>query len=816
MSILDNLAQQGENQWLSEKLEDNPEEDQALQTTARIVTAHIWSFLASSISDDDYKARRGVKTDEVVSLCSSVAPHRAKVMGLVNHVLASFDADYVALTRKGAPLALEEILPALGEGGEEGGGLGGLMGGGHGGGGGGDQEEDDGSGLFSTPKVEHLLHQAPGGGVHGPYYIREDGGDYKVVNSQGEVKGTHDTKGGARAQQEAMYANIPKAREQAEKREGKAPPKAVEKVGEPGSEEQREHEKAAARRRLAEVDSNDEDDEGQDGMTPEPLQRQREREKKTKGPGAPGFFETPKTDQELEDVTSYYGTFGPGGQAKQRAEGSRRQGANVGYGDEAVPFDQLSPEERVAHLAREHSVHPSMVEGMSKLGSDALHQVLHDEAGLDVQHYHPRQSFGHQVDTFGHIVEGGRQSWRRDPENDDFDWDRYEEELEQENRTPESDVYHEHDEPEWEADWDNPDIDKYGHIRLADDDDDDDDDRPETLGYSQLEQRAQDPNWNNEQRGPEAPGNWAGGTRDRRPPNLEPGTWSIPRTGAEKKEEKEKFKCSYCGKEFSSEEALQEHEKTHREADKKERPSPGAPRAGQSKAKPSAGRQTHKPGRKPKAKKEPGLFENPKVTHLVTREAQLAPGGFRSPEEGYDPSEAFPGYYGAPEAPRRRRTAQAPLAGNSDVPQDPESDTGASGMFNPGGSLQVATPGGTVDTDFSQQDAPQDIQAQLGQLPTLSHKIGAKLAEMATEVLTYNPGMSALAAMEVAMKALRLYPKVAAGGADYLREPGTEGEPPERLVSCPQCQREAYNPEINRCHFCGFYDAGREAAIEIT
>ena len=55
-SILDNLAQNNANDWLSQKLNDNPEEDEALKTTARVMTAHIWPFLASAISDDDYRA----------------------------------------------------------------------------------------------------------------------------------------------------------------------------------------------------------------------------------------------------------------------------------------------------------------------------------------------------------------------------------------------------------------------------------------------------------------------------------------------------------------------------------------------------------------------------------------------------------------------------------------------------------------------------------------------------------------------------------------------------------------------------------------
>jgi hypothetical protein len=365
------------------------------------------------------------------------------------------------------------------------------------------------------------------------------------------------------------------------------------------------------------------------------------------------------------------------------------------------------------------------------------------------------------VDRYGHISLGAYDR-SRDPqleENDDPDPDR--EISEAESRSPEHDVHHDPEEPEYEADWE----------------------RPSEEGWE---------------------GHYRGGVRERH-----------PHTSAEK--EKGTVPCPICHKKFEPSE-LAEHMKTvhhvseSEEEDKgHEKKAPGSARAGQSKAKPSAGRQTHRPNR--------GRPKGPAKQGQLVRSPQRPLQARRSPapaEMGYDPSEAFPGYYGTAEPPRRPRTAQAPLTGQSDVPADPESSTGASGMYDPSSALNVASPGGVVDTDFSQQDAPQDIQGQLGEMPALGHKIGAKLAEMATEVLTYNPSLSAVAAMEVALRAVRLYPKVAAGGADYLAEPGTEGVPTEVLTDCPQCQREAYNRQINRCHFCGFYDAGLEPSIEVT
>jgi hypothetical protein len=728
MSMLDNLAQNQANDWLSEKLNDNPEQDQALQTTARVMTAHIWPFLAAAISDDDYRARRGVKFDEVRYMCATVAPHVASA--LTEYVLAGFDADY-ALLRKTAQeegLLADELLPAL---------IGSSEGKG-------DDNDDGEEGLFSNPKVEHLVHQAPGGGVHGPYKLEKEDGGYDVVNALGESKGHHDTKGEAREQQKAMYANIPEAREQAEEQhEGSLRVAHIEEPPYQGGEpyptqeevagamaghmldrhgyavssdpadldwvnelhnDDHEHNadfvdhthrsRSAARHRIAQgdpfgattllpsaKDDSDDGDDSSDNEAPDPIRKQIEHH-------SPGFFSNPKADQELEDPSTYYGLWGAGGQSSRAA---------------------------------------AMI----------------------------------TIDRYGHISLGAYDR-RRDPqleENDDPDpdWER----SEAESRSPEHDVHYHHDEPEYEADWE----------------------RPSEEGWE---------------------GHYRGGVRERQ-----------PHVSAEK--EKGTVPCPICHKKFEPGE-LAEHMKTvHHVSESGEegkehgKKAPGAARAGQSKAKPSAGRQTHRPTR--------GRPKGPAKQGQLVRSSQRPPEARRSraePEMGYDPSEAFPGYYGTAEPPRRPRTAQAPLTGGSDVPADPESSTGASGTYDPSSALNVASPSGVVDTDFSQQDAPQDIQAQLGQMPALSHKIGAKLAEMATEVLTYNPSLTAVAAMEVALKAVRLYPKVAAGGADYLAEPGTEGVPTEVLTDCPQCQRQAYNRQINRCHNCGFYDAGLEPSIEVT
>lgn len=58
-----------------------------------------------------------------------------------------------------------------------------------------------------------------------PYYIEEQGGKYVVVNDEGKVKGTFDTKDEARAQQSALYANVPGAAEKAKEDHGDPKPK---------------------------------------------------------------------------------------------------------------------------------------------------------------------------------------------------------------------------------------------------------------------------------------------------------------------------------------------------------------------------------------------------------------------------------------------------------------------------------------------------------------------------------------------------------------------------------------------------------------
>jgi hypothetical protein len=84
--------------------------------------------------------------------------------------------------------------------------------------------------LVERAQPVAVRHTAPGGGEHAPYYVRREGDKYRVVNRNGDVKGTFNTKEEARGQQKALYANVPGAQEEAEKRHGETP-KAVSEEG---------------------------------------------------------------------------------------------------------------------------------------------------------------------------------------------------------------------------------------------------------------------------------------------------------------------------------------------------------------------------------------------------------------------------------------------------------------------------------------------------------------------------------------------------------------------------------------------------------
>lgn len=73
------------------------------------------------------------------------------------------------------------------------------------------------------------LHTAPGAGPHAPYTVEHRGDDWVVLNDLGEVKGTHSSEAEARSQQEALYANVPGAREQAERKTGGSLPPWLDK-----------------------------------------------------------------------------------------------------------------------------------------------------------------------------------------------------------------------------------------------------------------------------------------------------------------------------------------------------------------------------------------------------------------------------------------------------------------------------------------------------------------------------------------------------------------------------------------------------------
>jgi hypothetical protein len=826
MSILDNLGQMDENDWLSQKLEDNPDQDQALQTIARISSAHIWPFLASAISVEDYQARKGVKAEEITYICASVAPSRGTIQTLVDHVMAGFDTDFVTMHQASVPHQAQEeaLLEPLLEG------LSGGLGGG-----GDDEGGDDEPNLWDTPKVSSLVHEAPGGGVHGPYKLEAEDGGYDVVNALGESKGHHDTKGEAREQQKAMYANIPEAREQAEE----------------------QHE--GARRRLAQGDpedstttllptvsrsdgdkdnENDKDDEADTTSTFRPQSQMPQ--------SGPSLFETPKQDWELEG-SGYYSPYGAGSQQLSRS-GALAAKSKMPPGQ----LFQMDQAQLAQHLTNYHDVYVKDKSHGGMRNAHAQHHRDHPDEG----HTHTSLAAENQFEGQPRAVPGAsgahggpgalgapfrltpqqakQQAQEQDHQNAMRRIDQMQRQrpksrpspptrpglspgqmywaIQNQNR-PSPPPQPQMNAPQWRkssAPHQAADV-GYGyaaipfealspeertqHIAHEHQVDPSAVEGMSALGSAAMHQVLHD------EAGLDVEHYHPRGISVDKYGHVYLGAYDPSRDPQIDRDDP--FEDYWSEQESGNPEHDVHHDpeehREHEEADwESAPPAEGDYRGGARRRKPRTS-----------SVKEAKLAMSP----------QKPPRGPRrpvEPESGYDPSEAFPGYYGGTEASPRRRTAQAPLTGNSDVPADPESSTGASGMFNPAGADAAVGAGGPVSGDFSQSDAPQDIQSQLGQLPTLSHKIGAKLAEMAAEVLTNNPGLTAMTAMELSLRALRLYPKVAAGGTDYLAEPGTEGVPTEVLSKCPQCQWEAYNRQINRCHNCGFWDNALEPSIEMT
>jgi hypothetical protein len=82
----------------------------------------------------------------------------------------------------------------------------------------GEVPESEAHAWHTSARTAGVRHTAPGGGEHAPYRLRRKGdGEWEVVNDRDEVKGTHPSKEEARDQQQALYANVPGARESAER-----------------------------------------------------------------------------------------------------------------------------------------------------------------------------------------------------------------------------------------------------------------------------------------------------------------------------------------------------------------------------------------------------------------------------------------------------------------------------------------------------------------------------------------------------------------------------------------------------------------------
>ena len=710
MSMLDELGELGAEalqRGLSSKLDDNSQEDEQLRATARISAAHIWAFLAQAQTPDEYAARKGVREDEVRRICAHISEPDAD--RLAQAVLASFDADYEIMCRSAK--------------------------------------------------------------AHPPYYLREDGGQFKVVDNIGEVKGTFSTKEEARQQQKALYASVPGAKQKAEEDHGKPPSKAVESVGKPGSKEQRrnEHEGGLRRSAASLVHSHPCQCEHRshfDGSTSHPYGEVLPVVRMSvEGMGPTDVCR----DCRYDHLWEYAQPLSEEEVSGEHLASLRRRAESGDQFGESTLLPQAAPSKNDKDETDDQVNVPLPLRNIPHHGPGLFENPKADQELEDPNTYYGLWGAGGQmnrasalgsrtvVDAYGRIVNvpsvkispfgrivfstaSGWAPWEEDP-----DPDGYYEDMDSGN--PELDVYEDFDREE-------------PHY--------DDDDH-----------------W----------GGYPGGVKERSPQNKVPSTWGSQghvsarsyqpvegfdgrlasvakrafRLLAEKeRKEKERRRERSEGKEEGDEDNEDAGE------DDKTKKAPGTPRSGNSKARPSAGRQV-------------------KRRSSVT-EAALAS------VSAVDPSEMFSDYWGRTAAPR---TAQAPLVGNSAVPQDPESGTGAAGMFNAG----AADAGG----NFAQHDLPPTQQDLTTGMPGLAH-LTNKVVQIASDIRRSNPGVPLSDAVALAAETVRKYPKMAgareatvrqgAGGADWL----PVGE--EVLEPCPQCGRDAYNSDVNVCHFCGFYDAG--------
>ena len=83
-------------------------------------------------------------------------------------------------------------------------------------------------------------------------------------------------------------------------------------------------------------------------------------------------------------------------------------------------------------------------------------------------------------------------------------------------------------------------------------------------------------------------------------------------------------------------------------------------------------------------------------------------------------------------------------------------------------------------------------------------KAAAKLPLIVADLRALNPGLSPKQAHLLAVDSMRRYPEMyreARGGDDWIEEPGIERE---KIVVCPQCNKEAFAVDSSHCHFCGY------------
>ena len=801
--------------WLFNELEGGPQEAGAQEnekTAVRIEIADVAANLASSTSPEDYYSRKAVALPQIETACARVASG-AHFASLVNAVIQEFDRDFEvvhnARTAGGlGELAGEAVGEALGEG----------------------SNEEDSPGLFETPRTANIDHSAASSYAGDPHWmtarypgkcdaagcsdpIKKGDKIFYYPSSKKAYVGTH-AEANARdfssaAQDEDTYhnaslrtaseedaMNVLKMQQHLHREHNILPQAGVNpydthshahQVG------QNEH-------------SHGPDSPGQEGNNNGPIVPHF----KSNGPG---LFETPGVDA----PETYYNPFGPYG-ANPKTEPMGGSPAASRPPTEAVRHVGHYEIDQFGFIQRAANTRKVVVDEWGGLTSVAAYDRAADPQ-IDRPDAHDEdQESGdpggdHWDSDYSEPDDGPSRSpqyaWD-DPEHPDYDRNRRLVPAARNGpgsamqRNPKNvqpgtwKATHKYDPIGWDKYDPRPhkkggqpiedgaEVQAHGYmspkgaIRLVHISD-------EAGTHQTVDQRSLKPLHRRSPMGVSPASGLAGREGAVQEPRRGLFSRILHRLSAEEKGDKDTEQCPICHRDIEKADMEEHLERVHHESEgEADKTAPGAARPGNSKAKPSAGKGHHE------APPKHGTREA--AITIPQRDLQFAyPGVYSYVDSG--PWVVHPGANGSSTYTASATNWRlADLTGNSDVPPDPESDTGASGQEDSG---QLDASG-----NFGMQDAPQTLQDANNDANSTTASLNYKIAQIAANVLTSNPGLSEDEAIRLAQRTIRLYPKVAYGGADYL----PFGE--ETLTMCPQCGKAAFSEEARHCHSCGFYDAG--------